>query len=130
MTKLLAIATATALMASAAYAQTQNEVWWVEEGAQGAIVYNQENQGSGGIPLLEEDNFAAPADCPEGSYYRTGEGTVAACGEGGAMFDLAAPGEGMMMPSGDPWPENTMMMTPQGVPAESGEQKQSEGGGG
>jgi hypothetical protein len=123
MTKLLAIATASALMASAAYAQVQNEPWWVEQGAQGAIVYNQENQAAGGIPLLEEDNFAVPADCPEGSFFRSGENTVTACGEGGAIFDLASPEEGTMMPSGDPWPENTMLMAPQGM-EESGEQKQ------
>jgi hypothetical protein len=118
MTKFLAIAAAAGLMAGTAHAQTQNEVWWVEEGAQGAIVFNQENQSAGGIPLLEEDNFAVPADCPEGSYYRSGENTVTACGEGGAMFDLAAPDAGTMMPTGDPWPENAMLMR------ESGEQKQ------
>ena len=119
MTKLLAIATATALMAGAAYAQVETEPWWVQEDAEGAMIYNQEN--SEGMPLLEGENFAAPGDCPEGSFYRSGENTVTACGEGGAMFDLAEPEEGTMMPSGDPWPENTWMMTPQDQ-SDSGEQ--------
>ena len=121
MTKLLAIATASALMASAAYAQVQTEPWWVEQGAQGAIVFNEENREAGGIPLLEEDNFAAPANCPEGSFFRSGENTVTACGPGGATFELAAPESGTTMPGGDPWPENAMIMRePLG---ESGEQK-------
>jgi hypothetical protein len=124
MTKLLAIATASALMASAAYAQVQTEPWWVEEGAQGAIVFNEENRASGGIPLLEEDNFAIPASCPEGSFYRSGENTVTACGPGGATFELAAPDAGTTMPGGDPWPENAQMMRePLG---ESGTQKSGE----
>ena len=121
MSKLVVIATASALMASAAYAQVQTEPWWLEQGAQGAIVFNEENRESGGIPLLEEDNFAAPADCPEGSFYRSGENTVTACGAGGATFELAAPEAGTTMPGGDPWPENAMIMRePMG---ESGEQK-------
>jgi hypothetical protein len=119
MAKLLAIATATALMAGAAHAQVETEPWWVQEDAEGAMIYNEEN--SEGMPLLEGENFAAPADCPEGSFYRSGENTVTACGEGGAMFDLAEPEEGSTMPSGDPWPENAMMMRPQDQ-SDSGEQ--------
>jgi hypothetical protein len=123
--RILAIATASALMTGAAFAQTMTEPWWVEEGANGAVVFNEENRSAGGIPLLEEDNFAAPADCPEGSFYRSGEDMVTACGEGGATFELAAPEAGSTMPSGDPWPENAMMMRePLG---ESGEQKQGDG---
>jgi hypothetical protein len=124
--RILAIATASALMTGAAFAQVQTEPWWVEQGAQGAVVFNEENRESGGIPLLEEDNFAMPADCPEGSFFRSGENTVTACGEGGAMFDLAAPEAGSTMPSGDPWPENAMTMVPQGM-EESGSQKDSTG---
>lgn len=119
--RILAVATVSALVTGAAFAQVQTEPWWVEEGAQGAIVFNEENREAGGIPLLEEDNFAVPAECPEGSFYRSGENTVTAC-VGGVVFDLAEPEAGSTMPGGDPWPENAMIMRePLG---ESGEQKQ------
>jgi hypothetical protein len=125
MTKLLAIAAATALMASAAYAQVETEPYWVQTDAEGAKIYNEEN--SEGFPLLEGENFAAPADCPEGSFFRSGENMVTACGEGGATFDLAEPEAGSMMPSGDPWPENAMVMTPQAPDSDSGSQKDTTG---
>jgi hypothetical protein len=61
--------------------------------------------------LLMEENGIAPAECPAGSFYQTADGTIVAC-DGGAFFDLATPAPGVIMPSGDPWPENAMLLTP------------------
>ena len=73
--------------------------------------------------LLLEESGAAPANCPAGSFWQTADGRIFACGDAAATFTLAAPQPGVLMPSGDPWPENTMLMVPADMPAESGEQK-------
>ena len=76
---------------------------------------------SEGARVLRGENYAVPSDCPEGSYYMSGENEITACGEGGAAFDVTAPGEGE---SAEGMPQGAMMMRPR----ESGEQKQSDSG--
>ena len=71
--------------------------------------------------LLLEEAGVAPANCPAGSFWQTADGRIFACDGGTAGFTLVAPTPGVLMPSGDPWPENAMLM----VPEESGEQKDS-----
>ena len=127
MKKFLAISVASAalMLSGASYAQNADGEWYVQETASG----EQRIFGGGnpeGAPLLEGVNGAAPADCPEGSFYRTGDNSIAACGEGGAAFDLTAPEAGSMMSSGEAWPEGAMLMRPK----ESGAQKSSDSVGG
>lgn len=74
-----------------------------------------------GARVLRTQDYSAPADCPEGSFYMSSENTITACGEGGASFDVAAPGEGESM---EGMPAGAMALRPR----ESGEQKQSDAG--
>ena len=74
-----------------------------------------------GVVILRGENFAEPEDCPEGSYYMSGDNQITACGEGGATFEVVAPGEGETV---EGMPQGAMMMRPR----ESGESKQSDSG--
>jgi hypothetical protein len=62
--------------------------------------------------LLLEENGAAPSNCPAGSFWQNADGTIFACDDPDSTFILSAPAAGTMMPSGDPWPENAMLMLP------------------
>ena len=75
--------------------------------------------------LLIEENGVAPSTCPAGSFWQTADGRIFACDDAAATFTLVAPEPGVLMPSGDPWPENAMLMVPADIPEESGEQKDS-----
>lgn len=77
-----------------------------------------------GSRVLRGENYAVPADCPEGSYYMSGENQITACGEGGAAFDVTSPGEGETAAGGAAFPAGSMALRPR----ESGEQKQSDSG--
>lgn len=110
----LHIAIAAALLASAAHAQVEMESWWLQTYAEGAVIHGPDKNE--GVPLLEEENFAVPNPCPEGSYYRSGENTVTQCGDAGASFGLAEPDAGSMMPTGDPYPEGAMLLWPKPKP--------------
>jgi hypothetical protein len=63
-----------------------------------------------GARVLEGSNGAAPSECPAGSFYRASETTVVAC-EGGTVYTLSEPGEGMMMSDGNPYPEGSMLLS-------------------
>jgi hypothetical protein len=108
MKKLLAISAASAALVFAA--STANADFYVRDDASGQRFIVDTTTNAETVLLLEE-NGMAPADCPAGSFYQTANGTIVAC-EGGAFFDLAAPEPGVLMPSGDPWPENAMILTP------------------
>jgi hypothetical protein len=121
MKKVLALTTAFAGLALAV--STANADYFIrDEGGQKFVVNTDTNAET---TLLVEENGAAPATCAAGSFYQTADGRIFACDDAAAHFTLVAPQPGVMMPSGDPWPENAMLMVPGDVPAESGEQKDS-----
>jgi hypothetical protein len=117
MKKLLAISAASAVLIFAA--STANADFYVRDDASGQRFIVDTTTNAETVLLLEE-NGAAPANCPAGSFYQAADGTIVAC-DGGAFFDLAAPEPGVLMPSGDPWPENAMLLTPR-PGSDSGEQ--------
>ncbi len=120
MNKFLTAAAAAAMIfgASTGFAQNaQTEMYMTGSGDEMRVMGADDNEGS---LVIQSENYAVPADCPEGSYYMSAENQVTACGEGGASFDLAEPESGATMSSGDAFPEGAMVMTPR----ESGEQKQ------
>jgi hypothetical protein len=45
---------------------------------------------------------------PEGSFYRSGENTITACGEGGVVYNIEALEEGAMMSNSQPFPDRTI----------------------
>ena len=49
------------------------------------------------------ENGAAPADCPEGSFYRNADNMIVGCGTEDRL-GVGPVEEGAMMPSGDPFP--------------------------
>jgi len=121
MKKVLALTTAFAALALAA--STANADYFIrDEGGQKFVVNTDTNAET---VLLIEENGAAPANCAAGSFYQTADGRIFACDDAAATFTLVAPQPGVLMPSGDPWPENAMLMVPGDVPQESGEQKDS-----
>jgi hypothetical protein len=79
--------------------------------------------GGEGTAVLRGEAGARPADCPEGSFYETADGGVAACGDD-AMFEMAEPESSMKMESGEPFEQGTMILRPR----ESGSSKQGESG--
>ena len=117
MKKLMLTTAAAALMfATAAQAQDTPDMYMITS-PDGTHMVVSQGTTSGGtgmeMPVIQEEGFAQPADCPEGSFYMTSETTVAACDDDAMVFDLAEPEEGSMMASGEPWPEGAMMMTAQ-----------------
>ncbi len=76
-------------------------------------VYGPDNME--GSELLMGEGGAAPADCPEGSYYRNADNMIVACGTA-EIFGIGPVEAGAMMSSGDPYPENSMMLSATGQP--------------
>ncbi len=76
-------------------------------------IYGPDNME--GTELLMGENGAAPADCPEGSFYRNADNMIVACGTD-ETFGVGPFEEGAMMSSGDPFPENSMMLSATGQP--------------
>ncbi|MBA3519271.1 MAG: hypothetical protein H0T75_16910 [Rhizobiales bacterium] len=127
MKKMLTLSTAVAalmLAASPSYAQNATtEMFVTGEGDSMMVMGGDMAEGA---RVMRTEDFSRPSDCEEGGFYMSGENMITACAEGGASFDVAAPGEGQMMSSGDAFPEGAMVATPR----ESGEQKSSGGTGG
>ena len=94
------------------------EPYYVQEGADGVFMYRMDDMDNR-IMVMGDDTFAAPADCPEGSFYRSSETTVTACGEGGAVYNLTDLEEGSMMSNNQPFPEGT---TSRAIPSEGDNQ--------
>ncbi len=110
MYKLLTAAAVAAMMfgASAAYAQDAG-MYVTGEGDSMMVMGGASAEGA---RVIGDDTYAVPADCPEGSYFRSAENQLTACGAGGAVFGLAAPEAGTMMSSGEAFPTGAMMMSP------------------
>ncbi len=120
MKKMLVITTAAAALMFAAapsYAQDTTSNMYVTGEGENMMVMGGDN--AEGARVLRTENYAQPADCPEGSFYMSSENTITACGEGGASFDVAAPGEGESV---EGMQQGAMMLRPR----ESGEQKSGE----
>lgn len=126
MKKMLAVSTAVAalMLAAPSYAQDSTTDMYVTGEGDSMMVMG--GGMSEGARVMRTDDFSRPSDCAEGGFYMSGENTITSCAEGGASFDVAAPGEGQMMSTGSAFPEGSMVATP----SESGEQKSSGGTGG
>ena len=112
-------AAATMLLTTAAFAQNATvEYYTTGEGDNMMVMGGDMSEGA---RVMGDDTYAMPSDCPEGSYYRSGENMLTACGEGGASFEVTSPESGAMMSSGEAYPQGARVMTPR----ESGEQKQA-----
>ena len=122
MKKVLALTTAFAGLALAASAA--NADYFIRDAGGQKFVVNTDTNAE--TVLLIEENGAAPSTCAAGSFYQTADGRIFACDDAAAHFTLVAPEAGVLMPSGDPWPENAMLMVPGDIPPESGEQKRGD----
>jgi hypothetical protein len=106
-------AAAAALMVSAplSYAQLELEGQWYvidQQGGSKLVIGPANPQGS---PLLVAEAGAAPANCPEGSFWEMDDGTIVACGDATAFFDLRAPTPEDVVNT-EPFPENAMLLIP------------------
>jgi hypothetical protein len=125
MRKILAITAASVALtfATAASAQTP-QLYVKDENGQRFVT-----DGDQDMPILPGGTTAgvAPADCPEGSYFESGD-MIIACGDDGQRFSLMAPEPNAMQPDGQPYPQGAMLMTPvDPASQESGDSKQAEG---
>jgi hypothetical protein len=112
MRNLFTTVAAAAMMLGATAANAQNattEYYVTGEGADMRVMGGDNTEG---VVVLGDETYAVPADCPEGSFYRSGENMLTACGEGGASFEIAEPAAGATLRSGDAFPEGAMVMTP------------------
>ena len=96
---------------SAAFAQDNNvtadvEPYYVQEGSDGVFMYREDDMDNR-ITVMGDTTYAVPAECPEGSFYRSGENTITACGEGGAVYNITELEEGAMTGDNQPFPEGT-----------------------
>ena len=110
MKKIFAIAAATGLMLSISGASAQDEMKGMYVTGEGASRMVMGGEMTAGAPVLAGTNGAAPADCPEGSFYEGTDSMIVACGADGAQFNMMAPPAGTMMPNGEAYPEGAMMM--------------------
>ena len=125
MRKLFTTVAAAAMMlgATAAYAQNATTEYYVVTDGDAMMVMGGDN--TEGVVVLGDETYAVPADCPEGSFYRSGENTLTACGEGGASFEIAEPASGATLSSGDAFPEGARILTPR----DNGDNRQDTSGG-
>jgi hypothetical protein len=110
---LVATVAAAALIAGAApsFAQEVQGGYYVIDGQGGTkLVVGPANPE--GTELLMAEGDAAPANCPAGSFWQATDGSIVACDDATAMFDLQAPEQGATMPNTEPYPENAMLMIP------------------
>jgi hypothetical protein len=128
--KILAITAATAALAlsGAAYAQEAGSETFDVYVTQDQSGQRMVNAAGAESPLLEGENGAAPATCPEGSYYSVqgsqGEELIYGCGNTDIAFGLFQPNEGEMMSTGEPFPENAFLLLDKSK--ETGDHKQAE----
>ena len=118
------IATGAALLmlgATAASAQNAEYDFYITGQGENRMVMSR--AGGEGTAILRGEAGARPADCPDGNFYETADGGVAACGDD-AMFEMAEPESSMKMESGEPFEQGTMILRPR----ESGSSKQGESG--
>jgi hypothetical protein len=125
MKKFLAVTTAAAALMLATAANAQDTQLYVTQDASGnRVVMGGAN--AEGAPILMGTAGAAPSDCPAGQFYEDSRQMVVPC-EGGAEFGMMAPGAGMMMPDGQPYPEGAMLLQPNTTPVgDSGTQKSTD----
>lgn len=121
----IALLAATTMGISAAAAQGDKAGLYLNQDDQGMYrVYGGDNmQGS---ELLMNENGAAPAVCPEGSFYETSDHFIRECGTD-AQFGVSPVEEGAMMASGEPYREGSWLLDREGV-AFGGEDEQGDTG--
>jgi hypothetical protein len=112
MKKLLLTAAAVGALAfaSGAFAQ-DSEMWYLTNQDGKQMIMGGEN--AEGSELLVGSG-AKPADCPAGHFYTTdaSQQMVMKCDDD-SRFTLAAPESGTMMENGQPYPEGSMILTPE-----------------
>jgi hypothetical protein len=111
MKKILLIAATATLMASAGYAADTEKMYLANMGGKHMVMGGMNAQGS---EVMMGEAGKKPANCPAGSYYMTdsSQQMVMAC-DNDAKYALSAPESGAMMANGKPYPEGSMMMTPE-----------------
>jgi hypothetical protein len=126
MRNVLAITAATAALMLSGTAYAQNEPRYDIFVTQDDAGQRMVNVAGTESPLLQGENGAAPADCPDGSYYAVegsqGEELIYACGNTDITFGLFEPNEGDMMATGEPLPENAFLLLDKSK--ETGDHKQ------
>lgn len=116
MKKILSTVAAGTLLAatSLAVAQTattsENYDWYMTGSGDQRMIHSRSSGES--TQLLLGENGVRPADCPEGSFFEAADGSIVACEDETAMFDLTEPGPDMTMDDGQPFQEGAMLMTP------------------
>ena len=129
MKKFLAItAAAAALMVSAplSYAQLQQEGQWyvIDQSGGSKLVIGPATPE--GTPLLMAEAGVRPALCPEGSFWQMDDGTIVACDDDTAFFDLRSPAdlaaEQEAITPTEEFPEDAMLL----IPRDTGESDSAE----
>ena len=118
MLAITAAAAAFVFTASAGFAQdavtAAPEPYYVQEGADGVFMYREDDMENR-LSVLGDDTFAAPGECPDGSFFRSSATTVTACGMDGIVYTLSDLEAGSMMSNNKPFPEGT---TSRAIPSE------------
>ena len=107
--RMIALATAAALLASVSVAAAQDNMdgmYMDQNDAGDWMVFGPDNtEGS----MVMMGGGTKPADCPAGTFYEGPQDQVMAC-DNDAAFNMVAPEAGSMMPSGEAWSENARML--------------------
>jgi hypothetical protein len=111
MKSLFGAAALLALIGSVGQAADTEKMYLSNMGGKHMVMGGMNAQGS---EVMMGEAGKKPANCPAGSYYMTdsSQQMVMAC-DNDAKYALSAPESGAMMANGKPYPEGSMMMTPE-----------------
>jgi hypothetical protein len=107
--KIFATTAAAALMLTMSVAAAQDSQMYVTTDSSGSRMVMGGDM-SEGAPLVMGENGAAPAECPAGTFYEGPQNQIFACDNQSTAYTLSEPEEGMMMSSGEAYPEGAMVM--------------------
>jgi hypothetical protein len=130
MKRILAVAAAAAALAVSplAFAQMEQEGEWFVIDQQGGskLVIGPANPDGSVLLMAEAD--ARPGDCPSGSFWQMADGTIVACDDDAAFFDLRdATAEELSnlqenIVNTEPYPESAQLLIPRdAADAQSGD---------
>jgi hypothetical protein len=130
MKRILALTAAALLTTITAAAAQEQSADWFKKGymmtdSGKMMIMGPNNQRS---EVLMGENGMAPSNCPEGSFYSTGESTIAPCGKNpGVTYKWRPAASGDMMASGEAYPSGAMILDTTG---DSGSSRGNGTGGG
>ena len=108
-------ATMAAMVLSASSAWAQSSEMYVTRGDGDQWTFHGGTAGAEGSNVLMGEAGAAPANCPEGSYWMTDEQMIRACGTEEDLGFAEIP-EGQQTATGEAFPENSYLVQPGGQP--------------